>query len=81
MEILPKIVNLTNNEKLILLNALGYDIDQEKYIIDKITKERVIDKYSKKFVKIDNASILPGSTIIIDTNAFSIAEYFEEYKD
>ena len=39
----------------------------------------VVDRYTKEAVKLENASILPGSTIIIDTNSFSLAEYFEEF--
>ncbi len=73
-----KTVNLPISEKIILLKALGYDVDKEGYIIDE-NKERVSDKYSECEIKIENASILPGSTIIIDTNSYSLSEYFEEY--
>jgi len=76
-----KIINLPKNEKLILLKALGYTIDSEDYIINETDRKRVEDKYSNCFVKLDNASVLPGSTIIIDTNSFSLSEYFEEYRE
>jgi hypothetical protein len=72
-----KILNLTNEEKRVLLDALGYDVDEESYIIDS-QGNKVIDKYSDIPVKLERASILPGSTVIVDTNTFSLSEYFED---
>ena len=74
-----KILNLPIKERLILLEALGYSVDLENYIIKKETGERVEDKYTGSIIKLENASVLPGSTIVIDTNSFSLSEYLEEY--
>ena len=79
-----KIINLTDEQKKVLLDAIGYGTDEEGYVIefkssDGVQNKRVVDRYTGEAVKLKNASILPGSTIIIDTNSFSLAEYFEEF--
>lgn len=70
--------NLSKEEKILLLNELGYGSDG-KYVIDK-ENNRLKDKYVKVEVTLDNMLILPGSTIILDNNAVSISEYMDEYK-
>ena len=79
-----KIINLTDEQKTVLLDALGYGVDEDGYVVeleapDGTQNKRVKDRYTNEDVKLENASVLPGSTIIIDTNAFSISEYFEEF--
>lgn len=80
-----KIINLTDEQKVVLLDAIGYGTDEEGYVVefnsaDGVQNKRVLDRYTGEPVKLKNASILPGSTIIIDTNSFSLAEYFEEFR-
>lgn len=75
------VINLTNEEKIILFRSLGYEVDTEGYIIKEETKERITDRYTTLPIKLENASILPGSTIILDTNPFSLSEYFEEFRE
>jgi len=72
-----KVLNLTDEEKKVLLDALDHGVDNEGYVIDS-EGNRVIDRYSDIPIKLERASILPGSTVIIDTNSFSISEYFED---
>ena len=65
---------------------MGYGTDEEGYVIefkaaDGSQNKRALDRYTGDPVKLKNASILPGSTIIIDTNSFSLAEYFEEFRE
>ena len=75
------IINITNEEKVVLLKALGHGTNKEGFIIKNDTEEIVRDRYTNIKIKLENASILPGSTIILDTNSFSLAEYFEEFKE
>ena len=72
-------ISLDYDRKVILLNALGYGVDREGYIIEEDTKKRVVCKYTNKYVKINGASILPGSTVIINTSPVTLSEYIEEY--
>ena len=71
--------DFSNEDKILLLKELGFDSDGE-YVIDK-NGEKVLDKYLDIFVKIDNMMILPGSTIILDDNEYSMMRYLQEYED
>lgn len=68
---------LSKENKILLLNKLGYDLEGE-YVIKE--GARVKDKYIEEDVKISNMLIFPGSTIILDNNPLSIASYLEEYQ-
>ncbi len=65
--------------KLVLLKELGYGSDGE-YVLEK-SGEYIMDKYLDIPVRINNMMILPGSTIILDNNEFSLSAYLEEYGD
>jgi hypothetical protein len=71
--------NISIKSKIALLKALDYKSDGV-FVLNK-DKSKVIDRYTKEPVKINNMAILPGSTIIIDDNPVSIASYLEEYGD
>ena len=71
-------IDLESEEKELLLEVLGFSVDQEGYVYDELLKERHICPYTKKEVLFENASILPGSTMIINTSALTISEYITE---
>ena len=73
-----KFLSLSIESKKVLLKALGYEIDNEGFIINE-NKHRVICKYSGVEVSFINSSILPGSTIIINTSPYTLSKYLEEY--
>jgi len=68
-------------EREVLLDCLGYEIDETGLIIVKKTKEAYKDPLFGNYTFIENASILPGSTIIVDTSEISLAEYLTRYVD
>lgn len=74
-------IDITLNEKITLLDILGYYVDENGVIYNKDTKEQHICPYTNEIVLIENASILPGSTVIINTTELSISEYFTEHID
>ena len=79
---MPELIfsNLANNEeKKFLLESLGYEIDCNDFVLDGKTKKLHICPITKKPVKLENASVLPGSTVIINTNAMTLSEYFARY--
>jgi ABC-type taurine transport system ATPase subunit len=71
-------LKLNDIQKLTLLKLLDYNVDNNKFIIDSDGK-KVICPYSKRPVKFENASILPGSTIIINTSLITMSEYVSDY--
>lgn len=66
-------------EKMILLDALGYEIGEAGIIINKDTRKEHICPITGRVVFIENASVLPGSTVVINTTELSLAEYFTEF--
>ena len=66
-------------QKTALMDILGYSVDENGIIFDKETNKQHICPITDEPVSIDNASILPGSTIIINTTELSLSEYFTDY--
>lgn len=66
-------------EKKILLDVLGYEIGEAGIILDKETKKEHICPITESVVFIENASVLPGSSVVINTSELSLAEYFTKF--
>jgi hypothetical protein len=74
-----KFENINIEQKTALMDILGYYVDEKGIIFDKKTKMQHICPITEESVSIDNASILPGSTIIINTTELSLSEYFTDF--
>ncbi|MCK5509880.1 MAG: hypothetical protein GQ533_14535 [Methanosarcinaceae archaeon] len=74
-----KFENINIEQKTALMDILGYYVDEKGIIFDKKTKMQHICPITDESVSIDNASILPGSTIIINTTELSLSEYFTDF--
>ena len=72
-------IDINIEEKTALMDILGYFVDENGIIFDKETKKEYICPITKEIVSIDNASIMPGSTIIINTTELSLSEYFTDF--
>lgn len=66
-------------EKRALLDILGYEVGEGGIILNKETKENHVCPITGEIVFVENASILPGSTVIIKTSELSLAEYFTKF--
>lgn len=66
-------------EKKVLLDVLGYEVDDNGIIFDKSTQKEHVCPVTGDPVFVENASILPGSTIVIKTTELSLAEYFTNF--
>ncbi len=66
-------------EKKVLLDILGYGVGEAGIILDNETKKEHICPITGSVVFIENASILPGSTVVINTSELSLAEYFTKF--
>lgn len=75
------LIQLNNSNRILALQKLGYDINDEGYVYDKSNGKEVICKYSKEKVHINTAAILPGSVIIINANPETMAQYFLDMND
>jgi len=65
--------------KVELLKELGYDSDKT-FVLDK-GGNKLLDRYTKEPIRVNNMFIFPGSTIILDNNPLSIASFLEEFGD
>jgi hypothetical protein len=79
MERKIEFLSISDDEKKVLLDILGYDIDDSDLIIKRDTQKPHICPITKREVYLKDASILPGSAIVINTSAISLAEYISEY--
>jgi hypothetical protein len=68
-------------QKIALVDILGYKVDENGLILDKETEKESKCPITSEPVFIENASILPGSTIIINTSELSLSEYFTQFVD
>lgn len=72
-------VNVKDDEKKVILDILGYEVDNEGLVLVKSTKKPHICPITQEKVHLQNASILPwNSNIVINTNALSISEYLSQ---
>ena len=74
-----KFTHIDNEQKRILLTILGYSVDSEGYLINHRTKKPHICPITNEKVKLEKASILPGSELVINTTPLSIAQYLEKH--
>ncbi|MFH0986495.1 MAG: hypothetical protein V1911_00430 [Candidatus Micrarchaeota archaeon] len=72
-------IEITSDQKKGLLSLLGYDIDKENFLKYRETGEQHICPISHKKVKLENASIVPGSTLVINSDLLTISEYLVDY--
>ncbi len=72
-------VEMNDAERKLLLDILDYEVDEDGFIVDKKTKRPYICPVSNTKVPISSSSILPGSTIVLNTSALTLSEYFTRY--
>ncbi len=69
----------SSNIDLVLAN-FGKSIDEEGFIIDYQSKEKVKCKYTHNFIKKETlGGILPGSSIFIEDSDIAYAGYIMEF--
>jgi hypothetical protein len=75
-----KLIQLSNNDRMKVLDKLGYSVNENGFIIDRIGRKEVICRYSNETVHINNAAIMPGSLVIMNANPLTMAEYFAKHE-
>lgn len=75
-----EIVVLSDEDKKVLFEILGYSVDSQGIIIDE-KQEKVICPFTKTPVELKNSSLMPGSLIIMNTTPVTLSEYFYQYPD
>lgn len=73
-----KFIELTDQQKTVLLDFLGYAV-KDGIVFSKKDNKPHICPYTREPVRFSEASVMPGSTIVFNTNALTLAEYFSEH--
>jgi len=79
VENFKKFLNLSSDKKRLLLLALGYKVNKKGFVVWADTERKVWCKYTKRPVHFNEVSILPGSTVVINSTPTSLSKYIEEY--
>jgi len=67
-----------NEERKLLLNAFGYDVNDKGVIVDSLLGTQMISKETKRPILLENAGLIPGSLDIIDTTPLTISKFLRE---
>lgn len=73
-------IKLTSKEKRVLLDCLGYDV-KNGAVFTKKDGEPHICPYTERPVMLEEASVMPGSTVVFNTTELSLAQYFTEHEE
>ena len=66
--------------KLFILQSIGKELDEEGYVIDSETKERVLLPNGEELLFKDFAGVKKGSEIFIKSDITSLVEYINKYR-
>ncbi len=69
---------LERDEKIILLRAFNYDVDAEGYILTQNGNKIPSEDIPSKFIKVDEAALIPGSLKVIDGTPMSLSKFIRE---
>lgn len=76
-----ELLNITEGNRTAILEIFDLGIDNDGYIIDAKTKERIICQYSRETIRKDKLAIVAGSELKINNYAYCLSEYLTEYLD
>lgn len=68
------------DSKLFVLQSIGKEVDEEGYIMDSETKERVLLPNGEELLFKDFAGVKKGSEIFIKSDIISLVEYVNRYR-
>ncbi len=72
------IEELGEEERILLLRANNFDVDEEGYVMNS-SRERIPSKQNpKKFIQAKFACLIPGSLEVLDGTPVAISEFFRK---
>ncbi len=72
-------LELNNEEKILLLSAHGYEVNDQGQILDSISLELIRSEISHEPLTLDSAALLPGSLKVVDSHPAAISKYLREH--
>jgi hypothetical protein len=69
---------LGEQEKILLLRAFDYDVDEAGYILDSNGKRMKSEDAPSEFLHIKTAALIPGSLEVVDGSPVSLSKFIRE---
>lgn len=66
---------LGEKERILLLNAFDYGVDEEGFVLTVSGERMRSEENPKRFIKANFAALIPGSLKVIDGTPTAISEY------
>lgn len=73
-----EVIEINEQNKTAVLELFDLTVDKENYVLDE-NKKRLICRYSKELIKLENLAIVPGSAIKINNYSYCLSEYINEF--
>lgn len=70
---------LTQDQLVDILRKLGHRIDDQGYVLDRATGERVLSIDGGEIKAADVAAALPGTEVLLKKNIASFSQYLAEH--
>lgn len=79
---MPKKIEIVFSKENIkeILDLFEKDVDSEEFVIDKVTRERVLANDLQPIKIFEIGGILPGSDVFIRADSDSLVKYFDEHR-
>ena len=69
---------LGKQERVLLLRAFGYDVDEEDFILSPSGTRIPSDEMPSKYLKVEDSMIIPGSMKVTDGTPTAISKFIRE---
>ncbi|HYA69814.1 MAG TPA: hypothetical protein VEH28_00405 [Thermoplasmata archaeon] len=70
---------LSRQQMIDVLRKLGHEIDDEGYVLDRVSHERIISIDGGEIKGEEVAAALPGSEVLLKKNIASFSQYLSEH--
>jgi len=68
-------IQVNDSNKGVILKLFGKSLDDDGFIIEKKTKNKLTCPYSKEHIHGNNFSILPGTATFVNNKSYCFAEH------
>jgi hypothetical protein len=76
-----KFMELNKDERILLLRAFDYDVDDEENILDSSKNKIKSVELPNSFLKVDEALLKPGSLDVVDGTPTSISAFIRTNRE
>ena len=74
-----EVIEINEKNQSVIFDIFDLAFDEEGFVVDKLSKQRIICKYSDQPIKKETLAIVGGSELEINNFSFCLSEYLTEY--